>query len=149
MATTKKNILKLDTLAIEEDFFENIALIGISSEKPAYTLAHNFNQAFQLNFARKPKLDVKIGKKTEEFSFAVYQSPVARSAFCYTLYKLKVDDVHLLPSIRNIDYIWMIADEDAEFAAMNLLQSLRAMPEIQFASLLEKDKIKNIDYLIL
>lgn len=149
MATTKK-ILKLDTFAIEDDFFENVALIGISSDKPIFTLAHIINGAFQLSFSRKPYLDVTIGKKNNEFfSFAVYQSPVPRSAFCYTLYKLKMEEVHLLPSLKNIDYIWMIADDDAEYSAMQYLKLLRKIPEIQFASLLEKDKIKNIEYLIL
>lgn len=148
MATTKK-ILKLDTIAIEEDFFEDIAIVGISSDKPIYSLCHLLNQTFQLSFVRKPKLDVTIGKKNEEFSFAVYQSNVARTAFCYTIYKLKVDEVSLLPNLKNIDYIWMIANEDAEYTAMQYLKILRKMPEIQFASLLEKDKIKNIEYLIL
>lgn len=149
MATAKK-ILKLDTFAIEDDFFENVALIGISSDKAVYTLCHILNQAFQLSFIRKPKLDVTIGKKNnEQYSFAIYQSPVPRSAFCFTLYKLKNDEVHLLPNLRNIDYIWMIASDDAEMTAMRYLKKLRTMPEIQFASLLEKDKIKNIDYLIL
>lgn len=148
MATAKK-ILKLDTFAIEEDFFEHKALIGISSDKPIYALCHLLNQAFQLSFSRKPKLDVTIGKKTEQFSFAVYQSPVPRTAYCYTLYKLKVDEVLLLPTLRNIDYIWMIANEDAEYTALQYLKVLRKMPEVQFVSLLEKDKIKNIEYLIL
>jgi hypothetical protein len=148
LATTKK-ILKLDTIAIEEDFFEDIAIVGISSDKPIYSLCHLLNQTFQLSFVRKPKLDVTIGKKNEEFSFAVYQSNVARTAFCYTIYKLKVDEVSLLPNLKNIDYIWMIANEDAEYTAMQYLKILRKMPEIQFASLLEKDKIKNIEYLIL
>lgn len=149
MAAAKK-ILKLDNFAIEDDFFENVALIGISSEKPAYTLCHTLNEGFQLNFARKPYLDVMIGKKNhEQFSFAVYQSPVLRSAFYFTLYQLKVAEVHLLPSLRNIDYIWIVASDDAEYTAMHYLKKLRALPGIQFASLLEKDKIKNIDYLIL
>jgi len=148
--STAKKILKLNTFAIEDDFFENVALIGISSDKPVYTLCHIFNQCFQLSFARKPKLDVTIGMKNQEqFSFAVYQSPVSRSAFCFTLYKLKIDEVHLLSSIKNIDYLWMIASDDAQYDALQYLRKLRAMPEIQFASLLEKEKIKNIDYLIL
>lgn len=149
MAAAKK-ILKLDTFAIEDDFFENAALIGISSDKPMYTLAHTLNQAFQLSFSRQPLLDVRIGKKNnEQFSFAVYQNRVPRTAFCYTLYKLKIDEVHLLPSLRNIDYIWLVSGDDPEAIAMDYLRALRTMPEVQFASLLEKDKIKNIEYLIL
>lgn len=149
MATAKK-ILKLDTFAIEDDFFENVALIGISSDKPAYTLCHVLNRAFQLSFVRKPKLDVMVGKKNnQQFSFAIYQSPVPRSAFCLTLYKLKNDEVHLLPSLRNMDYIWMVADDDPEAIALQYLKKLRLIPEVQFATLLEKDKVKNIEYLIL
>jgi hypothetical protein len=150
---TGKKILKLDTVSIEDTFFENAALVGISSDKPIYTLCHNLNEAFQLSFVRKPLLDVTIGKKNQEqFSFAVYQSHVPRSAFIFTLYKLKVEDILLLPTVKNIDYIWLIMGEDiidAEDLAMMYLKKLRSMPEIQFVTLLEKEKIKNIEYLIL
>lgn len=152
MATAKK-ILKLDTVSIEDDFFENAALVGISSDKAVYTLCHILNDAFQLSFQRKPKLDVTIGKKNQQaFSFAVYQSQVPRSAFVFTLYKLKVEDVHLLPSIKNIDYLWLINGEDvldAEDMAMVYIKKLRSISDIQFVTLLEKEKIKNIEFLIL
>ncbi|MGC4057208.1 MAG: IPExxxVDY family protein [Chitinophagaceae bacterium] len=148
MAAAKK-ILKLDQFEIEDVFFENAALIGISSDKPIYSLCHFLNQAFLLDFERTTHLDVQIGKKNATYSFAVYQSPVCGSAFVYTLYKLKVEDVLLLPSLKNIDYIWLITDDDPEDRAMHYLRYLRQLPEVQFAGLLEKDKIKNIDYLIL
>jgi hypothetical protein len=149
LATAKK-ILKLDTFAIEDDFFQNAALIGISCEKPIFTLCHILNQAFQLSFARIPSLDITIGKKNhEQFSFAVYQSLAQNFAYCYTLYKLKIDEIQLLPGLKNIDYIWLVASDDSEFTAMQYLKKLRGIPEIQFVSLMEKDKIKNIEYLIL
>jgi hypothetical protein len=152
LATAKK-ILKLDTLTIEDNFFENAALVGIASDKPIYSLCHLLNESFQLSFARKPLLDVQIGKKNQQqFSFAVYQSPVPKSVFTFTLYKLKIEDILLLPTVKNIDYIWLILGEDlmdAEDLAMVYLKKLRAMPEIQFATLLEKEKIKNIEYLVI
>ena len=144
-----KKILKLDQFEIEDVFFENTALIGISSDKPMYTLCHALNQAFELDFERCPHLDVQIGKKTGTYSFAVYQSGVCGSAFVYTLYKLKVAETLLLPSLKNIDYIWMVTDDDAEDQAMHYLKYLRQLPSVQFAGLLEKEKIKNIEYLIL
>jgi hypothetical protein len=152
LATAKK-ILKLDTLSLEDDFFENAALIGITSDKPIYNLCHVLNNSFSLNFKRTPNLDVKIGKKNQQqFSFPVYQSPVPRSAFYFTFYKLKIDQIQLLPSLGNIDYIWLVAGEDALDAddiAMLYLSKLRIIPEIQFATLLEKERIKNIEFLIL
>lgn len=152
MATAKK-ILKLDTISLEDDFFDNAALIGISSDKAVFSLCALFNKAFSLRFVRNIQLDVVVGKKNgDTYSFAVYQSCVTGTAFIYTFYKLKVEDVHLLPSIKNIDYIWLIRGEDvldAEDLAMVYLKQLQSMPEIQFATLLEKDKIKNVDYLIL
>lgn len=148
MAAAKK-ILKLDQFEIEDVFFENAALIGISSDKPMYSLCHSLNQAFSLDFERTYKLDVQIGKKNGTYSFAVYQSAVCGSAFVYTLYKLKVEETLLLPSLKNIDYIWMVTDDDPEDRALHYLGYLRQLPTVQFASLLEKEKIKNIEYLIL
>ena len=148
MAAAKK-ILKLDQFEIEDVFFENAALIGISSDKPMYSLCHALNKALSLNFERTYQLDVQIGKKNRTYSFAVYQSAVCGSAFVYTLYKLKVEETLLLPSLKNIDYIWMVTDDDPEERALYYLRYLRQLPEVQFAGLLEKEKIKNIEYLIL
>ena len=152
MATAKK-ILKLDTLIIEDNFFENAALVGISSDKPIYTLCEILNEAFLLSFERQPGLDVQVGiKKNQSFSFAVYQSALEKSAYSFNLYKLQSNNISLLPGLKNIDYLWLINGEDlmdAEDLAMVYLKALRSMPEIQFASLLEKEKIKNNEYLIL
>lgn len=152
LATAKK-ILKLDTISLEDDFFENAALLGITSDKPIYSLCHLLNVSFNLAFKRTPNLDVRIGKKNQQqFSFPVYQSTVPRSAFCFTLYKLKIDQIQLLPTLGNIDYIWLVAGEDALDAddiAMLYLSKLRLIKEVQFATLLEKERIKNIEFLIL
>lgn len=152
MATVKK-ILKLDTIIIEDNFFENAALVGISSDKPIYTLCEILNESFQLSFVRMPGLDVQVGlKKNLPFSFAVYQSLSSKSAYNFNFYKLQSNNISLLPGLKNIDYLWLINGEDlmdAEDLAMAYLKALRSMPEIQFATLLEKEKIKNIEYLIL
>jgi hypothetical protein len=95
LATAKK-ILKLDTLSIEDDFFENAALIGISTDKPAYSLCHLLNDSFLLSFQRKPKLDVTIGKKNQQaFTFAVYQSHVPRCAFTFTFPRIFLRSIFL------------------------------------------------------
>ncbi len=149
MATPKKNFLKLDILQIEDYFFENVVLLGISSDKPIYTLCHFINEVCSLQFERQPHLDIEIGKKKEAFKFAIYQSRVPNTDEVFTFYKLRNGDVHLLPSIKNVDYIWMINGDDAEESAAKYLTALREMPEVQFATLLDKDKINNIEYLIL
>ena len=148
MAAAKK-ILKLDTFAIQDDFFTDVALIGITSDRPAYALCNILNKTFQLSFQRQPWLDVKVGKQEEIFSFPVYQSKLSRSECRFIFYKLKMDNVQLLPSLKNMDYIWMVSGEDPEDIAFDYLQALKQMPDIQFCTLLELDKIKNIEYLIL
>jgi hypothetical protein len=144
-----KKILKLDSFAIQEDFFADVALIGISSSKAIYSLCALFNEMFNLSFTRFPELDVKIIQSDNEVSFPIYRHEVLLSAANYTLYKLNTEDAKLLPALKNIDYIWLIASEDAFDEANLYLTHLRNVPEIQFASLLEIDKIKNKEYLIL
>lgn len=148
MAAAKK-ILKLDAFAIQDDFFADVALIGMTSDKPVYTLCHMFNKTFDLSFSRQRAMDVTVGKQDEIYSFPVYQSAVPRSECRYTIYKLKVDNVLLLPGLKNMDYIWMISSEEPELTALEYLQQLKQMKEVQFATLLEIDKIKNVEYLIL
>lgn len=148
MAAAKK-ILKLDNFAIQDDFFSDVALIGIASNLPVYSLCNILNRAFRLSFCRQPWMDVRIGKQEEIFSFPVYQHKPVHSEYRYILYKLKTDNVQLLPSLKNMDYLWMVSSEEPEDTAMDYLQALKHMAEIQFASLLELDRIRNIEYLIL
>jgi hypothetical protein len=75
---------------------------------------------------------------------------VPRSAFVFTLYKLKVEDGTLILSIKNIDYLWLINAEDVlDAEGMALHKKLRSISDIQFVTLLEKEKIKNIEFFIL
>lgn len=148
MAGAKK-ILKLDTFAIQEDFFADVVLIGISSSKPVYSLCSIFNQVFNLSFARRPELDVKMIQSGTEQLFPVYRHEVPMCETHYVIYKLSTDEAKLLPALKNIDYIWLISGEDASNDAHLYLTQLRNIPEIQFASLLDAEKIKNIEYLVL
>ncbi len=148
MAGAKK-ILRLDTFAIQEDFFSDVVLIGISSSKPIYSLCSIFNQAFNLSFARRPDLDVKMMQSGNEELFPIYKYEVPMSGAHYILYKLSTDNGKLLPTLKNIDYVWLISGEDALSDANLYLTHLRGVAEIQFASLLDTEKIKNIEYLVL
>lgn len=154
MSVAKKT-LQLNTLMIQQDFFENAALLGISSDSQMYALCGLLNHRFNIDFIRTPIFDVQMGvkgKKTEPYTFPVYQYYIANSALYHTLYKLKSKEIYLLPDIRNIEYIWMIRGNDvieAEAQAQNYLIQLQTFPEVQFVSLLEIERIRNIDYLVL
>lgn len=150
MAGGKKITLKFDNVSVENSFFENVALIGMTSNKAIYSVCHMLNHAFQLDFHRTPYLDITIGVKKEQFTFAVYKSYIPDTEDCYTLYKLKSGNINLLPGLKNIDYIWSVrCESDCEHIARSYIKALRSLPDIQFVSLLEKDKVKNLDYLIL
>jgi hypothetical protein len=141
---------KLSTSEIEEAFFEDTALISINCDKPVYVLCHMLNIAVKMQFERKVNYNITIGRKSgDQFTFPVYQSFSRFDHKCHTLYKIKSEEVHLLPHLRNFDYLWLVRSDDPYTDASDILKQIRQMKDIQFAGLLDKEKIKNLDYLIL
>lgn len=158
MTAPKKSIFKLDASKLSFDFFENAVMLGLSSDLASYQLCHALNQAFNLSFFLNPSVTVKIGHKDASGQVLVREFPVFQTTipFCnseYFLYKLKLEEAHLMPEIKNIDYIWLFkADcfEDALEQAELYLPSLKTIQGIQFSTMIEDlFKLKSIQNLIL
>jgi len=158
----------LDQTAIQEDFFEGCALIGIASAEQGYRLCWLLNNYFNIDFLRDvdstKSFTVKPGKRnaagarvrssnaamTEiEYFFAVYTYCLPGNSDKYHLYKLKDRDETLLPEARQLDYLWMLETPDAYNDAMNIAQKLRDIPEIQMARIMVPDELENLASLLL
>jgi hypothetical protein len=142
--------LMLNITAMETDFFTDAALIGIASSLPVYRLCWMLNRRFDVNFVRKPDMDVYLQKKPQqEHFFSIYQYCVPLSGTRYLLYKLRSDLVPLMPEIRQLDYVWMIQSGNAEQEAAVITRHLRSLPEVQMAQVLEPSKLKSLNHLLI
>lgn len=144
--STKK--LTLNIAAMQEEFFEEAALIGIVSPLPAYRFCWMLNQRFDMNFVREPELDVCLKSKDEERFFSIYQYNIPLNGSRYLLYKLKSDKDSLLPEVKNLDYLWMIQSGNPSQEAKMVTDFLRDFPEVQMAQMLSPDQLKNKSHLL-
>lgn len=144
--------LLLDTTAMEEDFFEGIALIGISCSLPVYRFCWLVNNKFDINFVREPSLDVvmKPGKNSEEKYFPVYQYLPPHTEEKYILYKIKDESSSLMPEVRKLDFLWMLQNmHEAKTEAAVIVKHLKKFPEVQLAQLLKPEKLKSLGHLLI
>ena len=139
----------LDVGAMQEDFFADTALVGIVSSLPAYRFCWMLNKHFAIDLVRVPDLDISIpGGEEGRLYFPIYQYAEPSSSSIYTIYKLKSDKEVLLPEVKQLDYLWMIQGNAPETDAAMISQSLREIPEVQLAQVLQPDKLKNLNNLI-
>lgn len=139
----------LNTVAMQEDFFADTALIGIVSAMPAYRFCWLLNQQLDMDFVRDPALDVCLQATPErQHYFSLYQYDQPLSGCRYLLYKLKSDKEALLPEVKQLDYLWMIQSSTAENQAESIMQHLRTIPEVQLAQILPPEKLKHRDHLL-
>lgn len=139
----------LDTIAMQEDFFTDTALIGIVSAVPAYRFCWLLNEQMDTNFVRQPDLDICLQASAEkQLYFSIYQYSLPLSECRYLLYKLKNEKESLLPEVKQLDYLWMIQSNTADVLADNIMQRLRDIPDVQLAQILPADRLKNLDHLL-
>lgn len=139
----------LDTLAMQEDFFADTALIGIASALPAYRFCWLLNKHFDMHFRREPDLDVCLQSTGRQLFFPIYQYLPHLSGTKHLIYKLKNDKETLLPEAKQLDYLWMIQSNTSDADAQNIMQNLRNIADIQLAQVLSVDRLKSLDHLII
>lgn len=142
--------LVLDTSAMQEDFFEESAMIGIASSLPGHRLAWMINTRLALDFHRAGDMDVCLNAKSEEDfqHFAVYYFADAVSGTEHFLYRLRAEKKVLLPEIKNLDYLWLIRNACSHNDVDTYTRHLRAMSEVQLATILAAENLKNRAYLL-
>jgi hypothetical protein len=141
----------LDTVAMQEDFFENTALIGIASTLPVYRLCWLLNKHFGTAFLREPDLDISIPSPSPEVIhyFPIYQYTLPLCCHRHLLYQLKSMHKFLLPEVKQLDYLWLVQDNDPEKEAHEISSTLKTLPEVQLSTILQFDKLKNLANLLI
>jgi hypothetical protein len=137
--------LVLDTSAMQEDFFDDVVLIGLATAYSGHRFCWLLNSRFNLDFKRAPEMDVCLRAKREEDHqhFSVYQYIEEVSGTEYLLYRLRCGKQNLLPEIKSLDYLWLLRGSQCEEAATLYSTYLRDMPEVQLARLLSPQELKN------
>ena len=146
----KSSKLVLDTSAMQEDFFEAAAMIGIASSWPGHRFVWLLNGRFGLDFRRAADMDVCLNAKSkDDFQhFAVYHFADTVSGAEHFLYRLRAEKKVLLPEVKNLDYLWLIQNLCSNDELDTFANHLRSMPEVQLATILASDELKNRAHLL-
>lgn len=142
--------LVLDSYEMHESFFRDTVLIGVVCAYPSYRFCALMNSCFDLRLARDSDSDVCV-KSSQNisgyFSFYRYQAPMTSNEF--SLYELKREKQSLLPELKQLDYLFMMKGPTAEEDAEQYIEALRTLPDIQLAQMIDIEKLKNVDYLMI
>ena len=136
--------LVLDTSAMQEDFFEDTAMIGIGTAQQGYRFCWMLNNHFDINFLRDPEQNICLQKKDSKYYFPIYQYTLPNSNHKYLLYKLKTGNEFLLPEARQLDYLWLIQTASPEEDALHITKELKNIPDVQLAQILDPEQMKNL-----
>jgi len=135
-------LLLLDTEAMQNDFFEDTAMIGIRSAQPGYRFCWLLNKHFDIDFKNYPEQNLSLVKNGATVYFPTYQHDIDNSNYKYLLYKLKSGTENLIPEVKHLDYLWLIQTIDPEHDAHTILHELRNLPQVEMSQLLAEEQIK-------
>lgn len=142
--------LVLDTIEMSESFFADTAFIGIASSLPSYRFCWLVNNEMNTRFVRQSDLDIFIqSNDVDKTYFQIFQYDLPLSDYKYLIYKLKNKNDHLLPEVKQLDFLWLVQSQEAEKDAELIAHELRKIPDIQLAQLLDIRLLKKPENLLL
>jgi hypothetical protein len=164
----------LDMTQMQERFYSEKAMVGISSTLPGYRLCWTINKFFGTDFVNVPENTIvmkevksnvnsskslvkqvqqdmfgtSIEEQGEFFYFPTYCHDFINSSYHYLLYQLKSENRYLLPEVKHLDYLWLIQTAQPEHDLHIILEQLRKMKDVQLAQELTAHQLKkSIDLL--
>jgi hypothetical protein len=136
--------LKLDIDALNDDFFENTKLFGISTSVKNYKLCWQLNNLLGFNFRLNNEIEICLIKKKRKYYFSIYESKEKASILTHYLYHNQNDGEYLLPEFKHIDFLWLMKGDDVEEEKINYIRnSVNAIYGVQLFAELTNNKIIN------
>ncbi|MCA6475212.1 MAG: IPExxxVDY family protein [Chitinophagaceae bacterium] len=142
--------LKLDTEGMQDDFFADGCLLGITAPLKCYQFCLALNKQLGYNFRLVAEYEIVLKKKDRSYYFSVYESSAAGNPLCHLLYHNHYDGEYLLPEFKHIDFLWLIrGDITVDNAVETIRQQVKTISEVQLVAELPFDQLKNWSNLIL
>lgn len=134
----------LDIKSLEEDFFRDCALIGISSTVTGTRLCWSLNEILGIDLIRKEQ-----DAFCEDHCYPIYEH-----VFPLTDCRLYVFQNHckgniLVPELHSFNYIIMLSGEMLDWSAAEIEHILLKIPFIQTAQFIDLEEIDDKSGLIL
>ena len=130
MATLKNNKPKklvLDQSTLEEEFFEDVELIGLVSARKPYQLIWHIHRELGYPFVLDHEFEIIV----DDQHYPVYYLQESIKQIEHFIFVNRMGQNTMLTEAKNIDFIWMIKgglhEKDFIKNLINMLQSLTAV----------------------
>ena len=141
--------LRIDNVALAEEFFEDTRLLGIVAPLKAYQFCWHLNQVLGFDFRVNHDLEIQLTKKLRTYYFSIYEYSNKSGSIKHYLYNNQFDGEYLLPEFKHLDFLWMIRDDLIPDEELNtLMNSIRSVPSVQLVTEMSNEQIRNKQHLI-
>lgn len=135
--------LKLDIDFLNEDFFEDTRLLGITAHIRNYHFCWQLNSLFGFDFRLNPEIEIRLVKMGRDYYFKIFQYKEPNSSIVHYLYHNHYDGEYLLPEFKHMDFLWLIKGGFVEEEKLNWIkQSVKSINGIQLVVELTNEQIK-------
>jgi hypothetical protein len=136
--------LRLDVDELNDDFFEETRLLGITATLKNYQFFMQLNTNLGYDFRLNPEIEIHLRRKERSYYFSIYQYKEVNSPLTHYLYQNQFDGEYLLPEFKHMDFIWLmkydLVDDDK---CTWIKQTVRNLSGVQLVAELTNEQIKN------
>ncbi len=138
----KKLLLDVDEL--NDDFFDETRLLGITATVKNYQFCMQLNNMLGYDFRLNPEIEIHLKKKNRNYYFSIYQYNEPNTPLIHYLYQNQFDGEYLLPEFKHMDFLWLMKYDFVDDEKCNWIrQSIRNLNGVQMITELTNEQIKN------
>ncbi len=138
----KKLLLDVDEL--NDDFFDETRLLGITATVKNYQFCMQLNNMLGYDFRLNPEIEIHLKKKNRNYYFSIYQCHEPNTTLIHYLYQNQFDGEYLLPEFKHMDFLWLMKYDFVDDEKCNWIrQAIRNLNGVQMITELTNEQIKN------
>ncbi|OIR05077.1 hypothetical protein GALL_128930 [mine drainage metagenome] len=135
--------LKLDIDLLNEDFFEDTRLLGITAPLKNFQFCWQLNNLIGFDFRLNTDIEIHLKKKDRSYYFNIYQSQEPNSFLIHYLYHNQCDGEYLLPEFKHMDFLWLMKGDLVDEEKCNWIkQAIKSINGVQLVAELTNEQIK-------
>ena len=104
MKTIKQKNQVLDNAYLEDEFFEDVKLIGLVCASEYYQIIAYINQRLSLQFVKNHDLEIQMN----EITFPVFEYKDKEKLIEHFIFCNRRKTNYMMADAKNIDFIWML-----------------------------------------
>lgn len=135
--------LRLNIETLNDDFFEETRLLGITAPVKNYQFCWQLNNLLGFNFRLNNDIEIPLRKNNRNYHFSIYQSQEPNNFLCHYLYHNHCDGEYLLPEFKHMDFLWLMKGDMVDDDKCTWIkQSIKTINGVQLVAELTNEQIK-------